>query len=125
MSGEWCINNWRRLAVDELETQNSKLEMFYLSNMGEFSMKDAMKQFLNQSKLKGDIQALQIEEVWEKLMGKTISKYTESIKIIHHTLIITTNVAPLKQELVYQKENIIKRVNEALGEGVVKEVIIK
>lgn len=88
-------------------------------------MKDAMKQFLNQSKLKRDIQALQIEEVWDNLMGKTISKYTESIKIIHHTLIITTNVAPLKQELLFQKENIIKRVNEALGEGVIKEVIIK
>lgn len=88
-------------------------------------MKDAMKQFLNQSRLKGDVQALQIEEVWEKLMGKTISKYTESIKIIHHTLFITTTVAPLKQELVYQKENIIRRVNEALGENTIKEVVIK
>ena len=93
--------------------------------MGEFSMQDALKQFLNQSKLKGDIQALQIEEVWDKLMGKTISKYTDSIKIIHHTLIITTHVAPLKQELLFQKENIIQRVNEALGEGVVREVLIK
>ena len=94
--------------------------------MGEFSsMQDALKQFLNQSKLKGDVQAMQIEEIWEKLMGKTISKYTQSIKIIHHTLFITTTVAPLKQELLYQKENIIKRVNEALGESVVKEVVIK
>jgi hypothetical protein len=93
--------------------------------MGEFSMKDAMKQFLNSSKLKGDVQAMQIEEVWDKLMGKTISKYTDSIKIIHHTLIITTTVAPLKNELLYQKENIIKRVNEALGEGVIREVMIK
>jgi hypothetical protein len=93
--------------------------------MGEFSMKDAMKQFLNQSRLKGDVQALQIEEVWDKLMGKTISKYTESIKIIHHTLFITTTVAPLKQELVYQKDNIIKRVNEALGENTIREVVIK
>lgn len=93
--------------------------------MGEFSMQDAMKNFLNQSRLKGDVQALQIEEIWEKLMGKTISKYTESIKIIHQTLFITTSVAPLKNELLYQKENIIKRVNEALGESVIREVIIK
>lgn len=99
--------------------------MNYICIMGEFSMKDAMKQFLNQSKLKGDVQALQIEEVWDKLMGKTISKYTESIKIIHKTLFITTSVAPLKQELVYQKENIIKRVNELLGDNTIKEVVIK
>ena len=94
--------------------------------MGEFSsMQDALKQFLEQSKLKGDVQAMQIEEVWEKLMGKTIAKYTESIKIIHKTLFITTTVAPLKHELLYQKENIIKRVNEALGDHVIKEVVIK
>ena len=93
--------------------------------MGEHSIQDALKQFLKQSRLKGDLPALQIEEIWEKLMGKTISKYTESIKIIHQTLFITTNVAPLKNELVYQKENIIKRVNEALGETVIKEVVIK
>lgn len=93
--------------------------------MAELSLQDALKQFLQQSRLKGGLQALQIEEIWEKLMGKTISKYTESIKIIHQTLYITTNVAPLKNELVYQKENIIKRVNEALGETVIKEVVIK
>ncbi|HYE54569.1 MAG TPA: DUF721 domain-containing protein [Chitinophagaceae bacterium] len=93
--------------------------------MGEFSMQDALRQFLNQSRLKGDMQALQIEEVWEKLMGRTIAKYTDSIKIIHQTLFITSSVAPLKQELVYQKENIIKRVNEALGENTIKEVVIK
>lgn len=93
--------------------------------MSEYSMADAMKQFLNQSRLKGSIQAFQIEEVWEKIMGKTIAKYTEKIQIHGHTLYINTTVAPLKQELSYQKEKIILRVNEALGENVIKEVVIK
>ena len=93
--------------------------------MAEFSLQDAMKRFLDQSRLKGDLQALQIEEIWEKLMGKTIAKYTDSIKIIHHTLFITTSVAPLKNELVFQKDNIIKRVNEALGDSTIKVVVIK
>jgi hypothetical protein len=34
-------------------------------------------------------------------------------------------MAPLKQELLFQKENIIKRVNEILGEFVVKDVVIQ
>jgi hypothetical protein len=93
--------------------------------MSEYSMADAMKQFLNQSRLKGYIQAFQIEEAWEKIMGKTIAKYTEKIQIHGHTLYINTTVAPLKQELSYQKEKIIQRVNEALGEKVIKEVVIK
>jgi hypothetical protein len=92
--------------------------------MGEFSLGDAMKQFLQHSRLKGNVQALQIQDVWEKLMGKTVARYTDSIKIYGSKLYITTSVAPLKQELVYQKENIMLRVNEALGEDAIKEVII-
>jgi hypothetical protein len=68
--------------------------------MGQYKMNDAIKQFLNQSRIKGDIQAMQIQELWEKIMGKTIARYTENLKIINRTLFITTNVAPLKQELL-------------------------
>ena len=93
--------------------------------MGEISMGDAIKQFLKKSRLKTGIQALQITEICETIMGKTIAKYTDKIQIINHTLIIKTNVGPLKQELMYQKEKIISRVNEALGENVIKEVIIQ
>ena len=93
--------------------------------MGEFSMQDAIQEFLKKSRLKGDIQALQIEDVWEKIMGKTIAKYTDRIHIVNHTLFISSTVAPLKNELLYQKEKIIELVNEALGEKVIKEVVIK
>ncbi len=93
--------------------------------MGQYSIGDAINQFLKQSRIKGSIQVLQIEEVWEQIMGKTIAKYTQSLRIINKTLFITTNVAPLKQELIYQKEKIKLRVNEALGENVIEEVAIQ
>jgi predicted nucleic acid-binding Zn ribbon protein len=93
--------------------------------MSEYSVGDALKEFLKQSKLKSSIQALQIEEVWEKIMGKTISKYTDKIQIHGQTLYINTVVAPLKQELLFQKDKIIQLVNEALGEAVIKDVVIK
>ncbi len=88
-------------------------------------MQDAIQQFLWQSRLKGGIQALQIEDVWEKIMGKTVAKYTDKIQIINQTLFINTQIGPLKNELLYQKDKIIERVNEALGDKVVKEVVIK
>ena len=93
--------------------------------MSELSIGDALKEFLKKSKLKTGIQALQIEDAWEKIMGKTISKYTDKIQIINHTLFITTQVAPLRNELLFQKEKIVERVNEALGEKVITEVVIK
>lgn len=68
---------------------------------------------------------MQIEDVWENVMGKTIARYTDGIKVINRTLFITTAVAPLKQELLYQKEKIKLRVNEALGEKIIDDVIIQ
>ena len=97
----------------------------HLYKMGEISIQEAMKQFLKQSRLKNGIQAVQIEELWEEIMGKTIARYTDKIQIIGQTLFISSTVAPLKNELLYQKEKIIERVNEALGEKLIKEVVVK
>jgi len=93
--------------------------------MGQYKIGDAIKQFLNQSRIKGDIQAMQINELWEKIMGKTIARYTDNIKVINRTLFITTTVAPLKQELSFQKEKIKLRVNEALGEKIIDDVVVQ
>jgi hypothetical protein len=93
--------------------------------MGEYSIGDAMKGFIRKSNLKNGIRAVQIEEVWEQLMGKTIAKYTEKIQIINYTLFIKTNVGPLKNELMFQKQQIIDRVNETFGEKVISNVVIQ
>ncbi len=93
--------------------------------MGEFSLQEAMQHFLKHSRLKYGIQAVQIEELWEQIMGKTIAKYTDKIQISGHTLFITSSVAPLKNELLFQKEKIIERVNEALGEKIIKDVVVR
>ncbi len=93
--------------------------------MAEISLGEALQQFLNKSKLKSGMQAMQIEDVWEKIMGKTVAKYTDKLQIIGSTLFVTTSVAPLKNELLYQKEKIIEMVNKELGEKVIKEVVVR
>lgn len=93
--------------------------------MAEYSIGEAMQKFLDESRLKGSIQALQIEEAWEQIMGKTIARYTDKIQIFGDKLIITTSVAPLKQELIFQKEKIMLRVNEALGKQVIRDVVVQ
>jgi hypothetical protein len=91
----------------------------------EVSIGDALKEFLKKSRLRNGVQAMQVKDAWEKIMGKTIANYTDKIEIINTTLYIYTNIAPLKNELIYQKTKIIERVNEALGEKVIKEVVIR
>ena len=93
--------------------------------MSEYSIREAIHKFLQRSHLKNGVRAIQIEEIWEKLMGKTIAQYTDKIQIVNQKLFITTSVGPLKNELMYQKNQIIERINEAFGEKIISEVIIQ
>lgn len=88
------------------------------------SLGAALKQFLEKSRMKNGIQSMQIEDHWEKIMGSTISKYTDKIEIRNGTLFIYTKVAPLKNELVFQRDLIIQRINESMGESAVREVVV-
>ncbi|WP_447642283.1 MULTISPECIES: DUF721 domain-containing protein [Chitinophagaceae] len=93
--------------------------------MGEYSMGDAMKKFLEKSRLKNGIRAAQIDEIWEKIMGKTIAKYTNKIEIVQQTLFIHTSIAPLKQEIQFQKKQIIQRINDEFQEPIVKDIVVR
>jgi hypothetical protein len=93
--------------------------------MAQMQIGEALRDFLNKSKLKSGLRAVQIEGIWEEIMGKTIARYTDKIQIINTTLFIYTSVGALKQELIYQKPKIIERINEALHEKVITDVIIK
>lgn len=93
--------------------------------MGEYSIGDALHQFINKSNLRNGLRAVQITQIWEEVMGKTIAKYTEKIEIINNTLFIYTPVGPLKNELQFQKAQIIERINEKLQEPLIQEVVIR
>ena len=93
--------------------------------MSEYHIGSALKDFIGKSPIKNGLRSVQIEEVWQQIMGGTIAKYTDKIQILNSTLFIHTSVGPLKNELLYQKEKIMERVNEALGEKIVLTVVIQ
>ncbi|HEY0298725.1 MAG TPA: DUF721 domain-containing protein [Arachidicoccus sp.] len=92
--------------------------------MSEFSMGDAMKNFLQKSRLNNGVKSAQLEDLWEEIMGKVIAKYTDKIQIINQKLFIRTANGPLKNELLYQRTKIIERINEKMGTGTITEVVI-
>lgn len=93
--------------------------------MSTYSLGDAINQFLERSGWKPKIFALRMSEEWEAITGKSIAKYTRSVNLEGKKLTIYTDVAALKQELQYGKEQLIIRINEYFNERVVEEIIIK
>ena len=93
--------------------------------MAILSMADAIQQFVSKSKLKNGLASVQIEDLWKEIMGVTISKYTDKIQLVNETLYVTTSVAALKNELLYQRDVIKTQLNEKLEKPLIKNVVIK
>ncbi len=79
---------------------------------------------LEQSQWKERYLVEKIKLDWEKLMGKTVSKHTNDLIIKDHKLYIYTDVAPLKNELSYNKSLLIEKINQHLEENFIKEIIL-
>lgn len=84
-----------------------------------------LQQFLRKSRMRNDIRSIQVGDVWEKVVGKTIAAYTDRVQLVNQTLFISTTVASLRSELLYQRQLIVDRVNEEMGENIVTDVVIQ
>lgn len=93
--------------------------------MGSYSIGDALNLLFEKSNWKPKVIAVRMSEEWEAITGKTIAKYTKSVNMQGKTLTIYTDVAPLKQELLLGREQLINTINEYFKERVVEEIIIK
>ena len=92
--------------------------------MAMLSIGDSLNSFLKSARWQTKINEIRIKTEWEKIIGTTIARYTREVKLKEGVLIISTDVAPLKQELQFGKEQIIKNVNDYFKDKVVKEVVI-
>ena len=90
----------------------------------DYTLAELMQIFAANPKLKPKLYQKRIEAAWLEVAGPWINKETHSIRLQEHTLIIRVQSAPLRQELHYSKEKILKKVNEEIGEEYVTEVIV-
>ena len=93
--------------------------------MGSYSIGEALNIFLERSKWKPKIHELRIKDEWEAIAGKTIAKYTRSVALNGKILTIYTDVAPLKQELLLGRQQLLQQINAHFNERVVEEILIK
>ncbi len=87
-------------------------------------IKDVLQQMVSSNRWNEKLNRVKIQDLWNKVMGDTVTRYTRHITLRKNSLVLLIDSAPLKQELAYSKEKIMKLINEELGEDIIKEVII-
>ena len=96
-----------------------------MSRHNERSIKKAIEELLDTYKLKGKINEVRLINSWEKIMGKAISNHTREMHIANRILYIKIDSAPLRHELMFSKDKMIKLINDSVGESVIEDVVLK
>ena len=85
----------------------------------------AIKSFLNKSGLKKGIDEQKAINIWNSTVGIKVSKNTKPISIKNGIMIIKTTNSAWRQELQFQKQEIIKKLNQKLEKKTIREIIFK
>jgi uncharacterized 2Fe-2S/4Fe-4S cluster protein (DUF4445 family) len=85
---------------------------------------EVLQQMVRAFKLKDDLTKVTIENVWEAQMGKMITTYTRSLTLKNRVLYVVIESASLRSELHIGRDKIRLRLNEAIGEAFIEEVIV-
>lgn len=93
--------------------------------MAQYSIGDALRLFMEKSKWKPKMMEIRMRQEWADIMGKTIAKYTRDVSLKDKKLTIYTDVAALKQELLFGKEQLINKINAHFQETAVTDIIVK
>ena len=86
------------------------------------SVKNVIDKILLNKKLNNGLLELRIKDAWKNVMGKNVNTYTTNIKLNKEIIFVKLSSAPLKNELIYTAEKIVKLLNNELGQEKIKEI---
>lgn len=86
------------------------------------SVKNVIDKILLNKKLNNGLLEIKIKDAWKNVMGKNVNTYTTNIKLNKQIIFVKLSSAPLKNELVYRSDTIIKLLNNELGQEKIKEI---
>lgn len=95
-----------------------------MRNTNEQSLKEVIDQLIDSYKIRGKMNEVKVKNIWDQMMGPAIANRTSSITIKDTSLYIKVSSAPLREELLYQREKIKELMNKELGSNYITDVVL-
>lgn len=96
-----------------------------MKRSNERSLKDLLAGVVDAYGMRQKMDELDITGLWGEVAGAMIARHTLGLRLKRGRLHIKVDSAPLRQELVYQREGLTRMLNERLGRAVVQEVVVE
>lgn len=89
------------------------------------SLAEAMKDYIREMNLEGKLNEVHLINSWEEIVGKVIASRTTKIYIRDQVLHVHLNSSVVRNELLMLRESLRKKLNEAAGSEVIKDIVLK
>jgi predicted nucleic acid-binding Zn ribbon protein len=89
------------------------------------SLSSVLKNYVRENNLERKMSELDLIKSWEAVVGKTVARYTGNISIQNSTLFVETTSPIVRNELLMMKEEIRTRLNEVVGDEIVKSIVFR
>jgi predicted nucleic acid-binding Zn ribbon protein len=86
---------------------------------------DVIRAYLKESGLDKPLKERELVQSWESLLGRSVARATRKIFLKKGKLFVYLNSSVVRNELYMLQEEIRKKLNDAAGEEMVREIILK
>ncbi len=86
------------------------------------TLKSAIKSFLRNAGLEQGVSQNNALFLWNETVGPTIAENTEAESVEHGVITVKTSTPSWRQELQFQKKDIVKKINKQLGKHTIKDI---
>ncbi len=83
---------------------------------------EAMDRLVDAYGLREKLDEQAVASLWDELAGGMVARRTVAVKLRRGKLYIKVDSAPLRQELTYMRDGLIKTINEKMGRVVVEKI---
>ena len=96
-----------------------------MKRKNEQSIGEILRQYLRVTQLEQVTFQERIASVWQQTLGDAITLATERIKLQDGMLIVQLKSPSLKYDIMMQRTQIRRQLNEKLGADIIKNVIVR
>lgn len=86
------------------------------------SLRDVLKDYIQENKLDNKLAEIDLINSWERILGKTVARYTKNIYIRNRILFVETSSPMVRNELMMIRDQIKIRLNKEAGRELIDKI---
>ena len=89
------------------------------------SLGEVLQELLKSYGLETKISRYRVIQLWPEIVGENINNVSKPERVVDSTLYVKVKSTTWRTELSFQKHDILKRIEEVVGKGVITDIRFK